>query len=88
MSTSVQTLEQSAVSDDMRGRVMSLYVMIFRGAPALGSLVIGLISDRLGLTPTFLLAGCLGLVSWGVSMPKRQQIAASLETPHNIGGRS
>ena len=88
MSTSVQTLVQSAVSDDMRGRVMSLYVMIFRGAPALGSLVIGLISDRLGLTTTFLLAGCLGLLSWGLSMPKRQQIAASLETPHNIGGRS
>ncbi len=82
MSTSVQTLVQSAVSDDMRGRVMSLYVMIFRGAPALGSLVIGLISDRFGLSATFVLAGCLGLISWGFSMPKRKQIAASLEISH------
>src|SRR5258706_16165265 len=36
-----QTLVQNAVDGTMRGRVMSLYGMIFRGGPALGALIMG-----------------------------------------------
>jgi predicted MFS family arabinose efflux permease len=79
MSTSTQTLVQSAVADDMRGRVMGLYIMIFRGAPAFGSLLIGAASSHFGLRAAFIGAGCVGLLSWAVAAPKRKAIAAALE---------
>ena len=36
-----QTLLQNAVDPAMRGRVMSLYGMIGRGAPAIGAIIMG-----------------------------------------------
>jgi MFS family permease len=47
--TGTQTLMQSAVEGTMRGRVMSLYGIIFRGAPALGALLLGTLSEFIGL---------------------------------------
>ena len=44
-----QTLVQTAIDDDMRGRVLSLWVAFTRGAPALGVLVIGWFANRYGL---------------------------------------
>lgn len=44
-----QTLTQSALDDAMRGRVMSLYGVIFRGGPAVGALFMGIASEHLGL---------------------------------------
>jgi MFS family permease len=44
-----QTLVQLASERSMRGRVMSLYGLIFRGGPALGALGAGIISVHLGL---------------------------------------
>ena len=42
-------LVQSAITPDMRGRVMSLYVVVFRAVPALGALIMGFASDYVGL---------------------------------------
>ncbi|HEV2336487.1 MAG TPA: MFS transporter, partial [Stellaceae bacterium] len=47
--TGAQTLIQAAVEPRLRGRVMALYGMIFRAGPALGTVLIGLLSARLGL---------------------------------------
>ena len=44
-----QTLVQTSVDDEMRGRVLSLWVAFTRGAPALGVLVIGWFANRYGL---------------------------------------
>jgi MFS family permease len=79
MSTSTQTLVQSAVADDMRGRVMGLYIMIFRGAPAFGSLLVGAASSHFGLRAAFIGAGCAGLISFAAAAPQRKAIAAALE---------
>ena len=52
MSTSgiaIQTLIQLAADPSMRGRVMGLYGLIFRGAPAVGALAAGLASAQFGL---------------------------------------
>ncbi len=79
MSTSTQALVQSSVDDAMRGRVMSLYIMIFRGAPAFGSLLVGAASSHIGLRAAFIGASCLALVSWASALPRRRAIAAALE---------
>jgi predicted MFS family arabinose efflux permease len=47
--TAGQTLVQAAVAAPMRGRVLGLYGIIFRGGPALGALVMGVISEWWGL---------------------------------------
>lgn len=44
-----QTYIQLAVEGKMRGRVVSIYGLIFRGAPALGALSMGAASDHIGL---------------------------------------
>jgi predicted MFS family arabinose efflux permease len=40
-----QTLIQHSVKEEVRGRVMSLWGLIFRGAPAVGVIIMGALSD-------------------------------------------
>ena len=80
MSTSIQTITQTAVADDMRGRVMSLYTLIFRGLPAIGAVVLGMIADRIGLQASFTIAAVLSLVVWLPVALKRRSIANALNT--------
>lgn len=48
--TGTQTLLQNAVDGMMRGRVLSLYGVVFRGVPAIGALVMGWGSEHIGLS--------------------------------------
>jgi MFS family permease len=54
---SVNTVIQTLVSDDMRGRVMSLYAMAFIGVTPVGSLCGGAIATRLGAPVTVAIGG-------------------------------
>jgi len=57
-------LVQTAIPDDLRGRVMSIYTFIFFGAMPIGSLVAGSVAARLGEPVTvYLGAGLLALVA-------------------------
>jgi predicted MFS family arabinose efflux permease len=49
MTASMNTLVQTAIPDRMRGRIMSLYVMVFLGAMPFGNLVSGRIAEWLGV---------------------------------------
>ena len=77
--TSTQTLMQNAVESGMRGRVMSLYGVIFRGTPALGALMMGSASEAVGLPAVFVAGGALSVAAaiwlWG----RRAVVAESLE---------
>jgi MFS family permease len=44
----VNTLLQTLVQDEMRGRVMSMYALAFIGLPPVGGLVIGALADLIG----------------------------------------
>lgn len=57
-----QTAVQIGLSDDLRGRVMSLWTMTSMGMAALGVFVLGLLTDQLGFATTLTLSGGLGLV--------------------------
>ncbi len=48
ITTTVNTLLQTLVRDEMRGRVMSMYSLSFMGIPPIGSLLIGLIAGLVG----------------------------------------
>ena len=80
LSTSVQALVQSAVDDSLRGRVMSLYTLIFRGLPAVGALGFGVMAEFVGLRWTFAAAGVACLVAGLLVAPKRRTMINALET--------
>jgi MFS family permease len=83
MTTAAQALVQSAVDDAVRGRVMALYTMIYRGAPFLGALVIGWLGDRIGLQPAFIAAALLCALPWVFTFAKRHSITLALEGRDN-----
>ncbi len=49
-----QALIQLVVSDDFRGRVMSLWTVFAMGVPALGSFVLGVLAERFGLVTSLM----------------------------------
>jgi len=53
---------QSHVSDQLRGRVMSVYTLIFFGSMTLGSLIAGTVAEQLGEPLTVMLSSSILLV--------------------------
>ena len=73
-----QTLIQMAVADGVRGRVLGLYGLIFRGGPALGALAIGVASEWVGLQWPLAAGAGLALLAWLPIWRRRQVIARHL----------
>jgi predicted MFS family arabinose efflux permease len=63
-STSANTLLQLTVPDALRGRVMSLYMLLFAGSTPIGGLLIGTLSNIIGVPETLVI--CAGLCLLGV----------------------
>ena len=76
---SSQTLIQSSVDDDVRGRVMSLWFVVQRAGPPLGALIMGALADWWGLSVPFLVGSGLCLITAGVAWSKRNALARALE---------
>lgn len=56
---SIASLVQLLVSDEMRGRVMSIYMVAFRGGMPLGALLTGYLAERVYLPRIMLVQGIL-----------------------------
>ncbi len=54
---SCNTILQTVVQEEMRGRVMSLYAMAIAGMVPFGSLIVGMLSSRIGPPQTLLICG-------------------------------
>jgi MFS family permease len=70
------TILQTIVEEDKRGRVMSLYTMAFFGTMPLGSLLAGTLADHLGAPMTVLVCGCVcmaGSVFFSLQLPALRQ---------------
>lgn len=66
------TLLQTIVEEDKRGRVMSFYTMAFMGMAPFGSLLAGTIAERIGAPRTLMLGGIgcvLGAIWFALSLP-------------------
>jgi MFS family permease len=59
---SSNTVLQTIVDDEKRGRVMSFYTMAFLGTVPFGSLIAGWLSSRIGAPNTLVLGGICCLV--------------------------
>jgi MFS family permease len=63
---STNTILQTIVKDEMRGRVMSFYTMAFLGTAPLGSLLAGVVADHIGPMKTITLGGIACLIAAAV----------------------
>ena len=66
---STNTILQTIVEDDKRGRVMAYYAMAVQGMAPFGSLWAGALTARIGAPPTIVIAGamCLAGAAWFAS---------------------
>ncbi len=77
--TSAQALMQNAVEGAMRGRVMSLYGLLFRGGPAASALMIGLLAELIGLRVSIVLAAGAAAIAGVALFRRRKAMAEALE---------
>ncbi|MEP6848604.1 MAG: MFS transporter [Acidobacteriota bacterium] len=67
------TLIQTIVEEDKRGRVMSFYTMAFMGTAPFGSLLAGFVAERIGAPYTLLIGGIgcvIGAVWFARALPR------------------
>jgi MFS family permease len=81
------TILQTLVDDQMRGRVMAFYTMAFLGTAPIGSLLAGLLADRIGTAPTIAVGGVACLLSgvWlAVRLPALRTIVRPIYVQRGI----
>jgi len=81
------TIIQTIVTEDLRGRVMSFYAMAFLGTAPIGSLIAGLAADKIGPARTILVGGvcCLIVVVWfSLRLPKLREIVRPIYMERGI----
>ncbi|HXQ50670.1 MAG TPA: MFS transporter [Stellaceae bacterium] len=76
---SAQTLVQTAVDPEMRGRVMAFYGMVFRAGPALGALISGWLAERFGFHLPVIIGACACILSWAWAWMRLDRIEKALE---------
>jgi MFS family permease len=76
---SAQTLVQSAVDPAMRGRVMGLYGMLFRGGPAFNALILGWASSLFGLRLSVAAGAVVCIAYWAWARSRRDEMERALE---------
>jgi MFS family permease len=70
------TVLQTIVEEDKRGRVMSFYTMAFMGTAPFGSLLAGSVADKIGAPYTLLIGGLgciIGALWFATSLPALRQ---------------
>ena len=85
--TATNTLIQSMVPDQLRGRVMSLYSMMFLGMTPFGSLLAGALADRIGAPVTMAIGGlvsCLGGLAFARKWPAMRGPARDLVAAQGV----
>ncbi len=79
--TGTQTLMQHVVAGGLRGRVMSLYGVIYRGGPALGAIAMGAMAEIVGVRAAVATGALLCIGVWLWLVRRQAGVAAALEAP-------
>jgi predicted MFS family arabinose efflux permease len=83
--TSTQILMQNSVEGAVRGRVMSLYGMVHRGAPALGAVIIGVAAEQIGLQAAMIGGGALTFIVFVLMLRRYASMVSALESRDGQG---
>lgn len=83
------TLIQSLVRDEFRGRVMAVYAMMFMGMAPFGSLLAGMLAHRIGAPSTVMLGGVVCIAGAAVfrwHLPALRQEARQMIVALQVAG--
>jgi MFS family permease len=86
---SSNTLIQSMVPDQLRGRVMAVYSMMFMGMAPFGAMFAGLVAERLGAPATVAMGGAVcmaGAALFGMRLPSLRAQARELIVAQQMAG--
>ncbi|MCB0354699.1 MAG: MFS transporter, partial [Bdellovibrionales bacterium] len=87
---SSNTLLQIMVSDELRGRVMSVYAMMFMGSAPLSSLISGALAEHIGAPWTVTLGGICtvlgGCALWKILPPLQSEAQQLILAQQMVGG--
>ncbi|MEZ4730585.1 MAG: MFS transporter [Caldilineaceae bacterium] len=72
--TLINTLLQTNISDEMRGRVMSLYTLTFFGFTPFGNLAMGAVAEQWGLQEAILTSALIALTLSAIVLYKTPQL--------------
>ena len=75
-----QSLIQATVPDTIRGRVVSLYGMLWLGTPALGAFAMGVAADYLGFRIPVAAGAIVIVVTFVWSLTRRKRLRESIDT--------
>lgn len=81
------TIIQTVVDEELRGRVMAFYTMAFLGTAPIGSLVAGMLADRIGTTETILFGGvaCIAAAGWfATRLPRFRELVRPIYLERGI----
>ena len=84
---STNTIVQTIIEERMRGRVMAFYTMAFLGTAPIGSLLAGIVAERIGSEATILAGGvgCIlagGWFAW--HLPRLREIVRPIYVERGI----
>ena len=88
---SSNTLIQAMVPDELRGRVMAVYSMMFMGMAPFGALFAGALAERIGAPHTVAIGGVVSILAGGafaVRLPKLREEAVRLIVENQMVGGS
>ena len=84
---SSNTVIQTIVREEMRGRVMAFYTMAFMGTAPFGSLLAGGLAARIGAPRTILLRGCAciaGGIAFSRQLPRLRELVVPIYVERGI----
>jgi MFS family permease len=86
--TGANTLVQTSVPADLRGRVMSVYLLVLLGGQAIGGPVVGWLTDHIGARPSMALCGALIALlgaTYAVTIARRTHLGLAMDLHHRHG---
>jgi MFS family permease len=86
--TGANSLVQTSVPAELRGRVMSVYILVLLGGQSLGGPVVGWLTDRIGARPSMALCGGLVAVvvaTYAVRIARRSHLGLAMDLHHQHG---
>jgi MFS family permease len=86
---SSNTLIQAMVPEQIRGRVMAIYSMVFMGGGPLGALLAGALAQRIGAPATVAAGGVLSIVAaiiFAIRLPTHRVVARELILAQQVAG--
>ena len=81
------TIVQTIVDEDLRGRVMAFYAMAFLGTAPLGSLLAGVLASRIGAPATIQAGGAacvVGGLVFALRLPRLRELVRPIYARQGI----